>query len=161
MERLFDGTVTERLVQHAPIPVAIVPEVSWPAGQRSGVVLALDVRELAPGPIRFAFEEATRRHTDLHVVHVAPAGTTESEVKVLRAQIAEILAGWPERYPNVNLSRQLTHGAPDEGCLREGEAAELLVLGRHSGAPTHPVLAQFARLTHRPCVVVPNTWPVI
>ena len=158
MERLFDGSVTERLVQHAPIPVAIVPEVSWPAGQRSGVVLALDAREMAPGPIRFAFEEATRRNADVHVVHVVPAGMTTPETNAMRAQIAEILADWPQRYPGVRMTRRLTHGWADDECLREGEEAAVLVVGRGSDPPSHPVLTQLARRANGPCVVVPDAW---
>jgi nucleotide-binding universal stress UspA family protein len=158
MERLFDGTVTERLAHHAPVPVAIVPEVSWPAGSRSGVVLALDAREMVPGPIRFAFEEAARRNADVHVVHVAPAGMTASETKVLRAQIAETLAGWPQRYPDVHLTRRVTHGSADDECLRQGDEAAVLIVGRGSDPPSHPVLTQLARRAHGPCVVVPDAF---
>lgn len=158
MERLFDGTVAEHLVKHAPAPVAIVPEVSWPAGPSSGVVLALDGHTLATGPIQFAFEEAGRRDADLDVVHVAPAGMTTPETRVVRAEIAQILAGWPQRYPEVRLTRRLAHGRVDEACLRQGETAELVVLGRANGRPGHPVLTRLAQLTQRPCVVVPDTW---
>lgn len=158
MERLFDGTVTEYLVKHAPVPVAIVPEVSWPASPSSGVVLALDAQALATGPIQFAFKEAARRDADLHVVHVAPPGTTTSETRALRAEVARILADWPQQYPDVRLTRRLAHGSVNEVCLREGADAELLVLGRGTGLPGHPVLTKIARHTHGPCVVVPDHW---
>jgi nucleotide-binding universal stress UspA family protein len=156
MERLFDGAVTDHLVKHAPVPVAIVPEVSWPVA-RTGVVLALDARASATGPIKFAFEEADRCDAELHVTHLAPAGLTASESSLLRAEIARLLAGWPQRYPEVRLTRQLTCGAADEGCLRESAEAGVLVLGRDCGR-RHPVLTQLARHTHGPCVVVPDAW---
>jgi nucleotide-binding universal stress UspA family protein len=162
MERLIDGTVAEHLVKHAPVPVAVVPELSWPITAGSGVFLALDARALATGPIRFAFEEASRRATDLYVVHVPPVGMTEFETTSLRSEIAGILAGWPQQYPDVNLTRRFMHGEPDEGCLRASEEAELLVLGRDGdsgiGRLGHPVLTQIARRTHCPCVVVPDRW---
>jgi len=158
MDRFFDGTVTEYLVKHAPIPVAIVPEQSWPLSPGAGVVLALDTRAMASGPIHFAFEEANRRDAELHVTHVAPPGMTSFETSSLRTEIAEILAGWPQRYPRVKLTRGLTHGSPDEGCIGESAGAELLVLGRGNGRLRHPVLTQLARRAQCPCIVVPETW---
>lgn len=157
MERLFDGTVTAYLVKHSPIPVAIVPEVSWPKSSGSAVVLALDTRSLATGPIHFAFEEANRRDAALHVTHFAPEDMTTVETGLVRTEVAELLAGWPQRYPEVRLTRRLTYGPADEACLRESDEAALLVLGRDSRR-RHPVLTQLARRAHGPCVVVPDSW---
>lgn len=162
MQRPFDGTVSQYLVHHCPVPVAIVPELSRPASPGTGVFLALDARTQAVGPIWFAFDEADQRNSELYAVHVTTAALTPARTASLRTEIAELLAGWPQRYPDVKLTRRLMPGKADEGCLRASEEAEILVVGRgnHSMLATdnHPVLTQIARRAHCPCVVVPDSW---
>lgn len=158
VERLFDGTVTEHLVRTAPVPVAIVPESQRPDQPGSGVVLAADAQPLATGPIHFAFEEASRRGTDLRVVQIPPAGMTSTDIASLRAELARSLAGWPQRYPDVTVTCRLTQGAAGERYLHESEDAGLLVIGRGAGRLGHSLLTQLTRRANCPCIVVPDTW---
>lgn len=162
-DRFFGGHVTAHLAKHAPAPVAIVPERSWTTPLTGGVFIALDGRTLATGPLTFAFDEASRRGNDLHVIHAIPTATPADELTRAREDIAEVLAGWADKYPDVQVTRRIAFDEADEACLRASEEAELLVLGR---APKpvfelpwgHPVLTAVARRAHCPCVVVPDTW---
>lgn len=161
LERFFSGRVTERLLKHAVAPVAVVPDGSWPTASEGGVFVAVDARNSAAGPLRFAFDEAQRRGRQLHVVHVAPVGVPFEELDPMRAAVSEILAGWSEQYPDVVVTRQFLFDEADDGCLRASAEAEILVLGRSSHTDdflpfAHPVLAQIARHAHSPCIVVPS-----
>lgn len=162
-ERLREGHVAEHLAKHSPVPLAIVPERSLSQTRTGAVVVAIDAATTAEGPLRFAFSEASRSTNELHVVHVAPPDVLYSETTALRAQIAEILAGWSEQYPDVDVSRELLFDEPGEGSLRAGRTAEVLIVGRHHksklrGPFGHPVLTQIARKAICPCVVVPDEW---
>lgn len=163
LEHFFSGRVAQRLIKHADVPVAVVPEEYAPADPKGPVFVALDGKSPATGPLRFAFEEAGRRDGRLHVVHVAPAGTGPGELDELRAEVSEILAGWTEQFPDVVVTRRFVFDERDDGVLRAGVDADLLVLGRLDGSVilrpfAHPVLAEIARHTHIPCVVVPDAW---
>lgn len=162
-ERLHGGHVAEHLAKHSPVPLAIVPERSLSQTRTGAIVVAIDAHTPARGPLGFAFREASRSTNELHVVHVAPPGVMYGETTALRAQIAEILAGWTEQYPDVEVTRELLFDEPGEGSLRAGRTAEVLVLGRHRkskirGPFGHPVLTQIARKAICPCVVVPDEW---
>jgi nucleotide-binding universal stress UspA family protein len=43
--------------------------------------------------------------------------------------LAEALAGWAEKYPDVEVHKQVVRGHPVEVILEESAGAELLVLG--------------------------------
>ncbi len=162
MDRLFSGKVTEYLAKHSPAPVAIIPESSWQSSG-GGVFVALDARSLATGPLRFAFGEASRRDNLLYVVHVVPEDTARNDAEAVRAEIAEVLAGWSSEYPDVRVTHRLLFEDADDGCLRASAEADLLVLGRFKvpaipGRPAHPVLTQTARRAHCPTIVLPDAW---
>jgi len=162
IDRFFTGKVTERLIKHADVPVAVVPEGYVPADPNGDVFVALDAKGPATGPLRFAFEEAQRRNHQLHTAHVASVGAGPDEIEELRPEVSEILAGCSEEFPDVRVTHWLIFDDPEDGVLRAGAEADLLVLGRsHSTIPhpfEHPVLTAIARHTHCPCVVVPDEW---
>lgn len=164
LDRFFGGHVTEHLLKHADVPVAVVPEGGSPADPQGAVFVALDAKGSATAALRFAFEEAQRRDGRLHVVHVGPVNTSPAETEALRADISEILAGWSEQYPDVIVTQRLLFDEPERGVIRAGAESDLLVLGRSDGTHlpalfAHPVLKELARHTHGPCVVVPDEKP--
>ena len=159
MERVFSGRVAERLVKHASVPVAVVPEGWYPAASDAGVFVAVDAQTPAEGPLRFAFTEAQRRDQHLHVVHVAPLGTRIKATELILAELSQLMSGWRARFPDVTVNHAVVFDDIGEGCLRASADADLLVLGRFDGKPfEHPVLTQIARRVHCPCVVVPHEW---
>jgi nucleotide-binding universal stress UspA family protein len=160
-EDLRDGSVAHRLASHSPVPVATVPEHAWAVEDTGTVVVAIDGRSAATGPLRFAFEEASRRQADLHVVHIVPEKDMFHRSMSHRLEVAEVLAGWSEEFPDVRVTRRLLFDEADEGTVRASEEASLLILGRRSETGIsrllgHPVLAEVTRRVHCPCVVVPD-----
>lgn len=160
--RLFRGSVTERLATHSPAPLAIVPEKSWPGDAQGDVVVAIDARGAASGPLRFAFSEADRRGSALQVIHVVPLDSNSTDALPERVGVAEVLAGWTQEFPDVKVTTHLLFDEPDDGCVRVSSEADLLVLGRcDTKVPlpfAHPVLAQVIGRAHCPSVVVPAQW---
>jgi len=156
---LFDGGVTARLISHSNIPVAVVPERSWPEKITGPVMVAVDTRTLAEGPLRFAFEAASRTANELHVLHVIPETDMFYRSQSHRVQVSEVLAGWAEEFPDVTVTNRFFFDEPGSGCVRASEEASLLVVGRRKTQVVgHPVLAEIARRVHCPCIVVPDEW---
>jgi nucleotide-binding universal stress UspA family protein len=156
---LFGGSVTQRLISHSGVPVAVVPERTW-ADEISGpVFVAIDTRTPAAGPLRFAFTEASRTSTELHVAHVIPEMETFDQSQPRRIDVSEVLAGWSEEFPDVTVKHRYFFDDADAGCVRASEEASLLVLGRRKTQIFgHPVLSEIAKRVHCPCVVVPDEW---
>jgi nucleotide-binding universal stress UspA family protein len=156
---LFGGSVTERLITHSDIPVAIVPERTWPDEISGPVFVAIDARTPAAGPLRFAFTEASRTARELHVAHVIPEMTTYEQAQPRRIDVSEVLAGWSEEFPDVTIKHRFFFDDADDGCVRASEEASLLVLGRRKTKIFgHPILGEIAKSVHCPCVVVPDEW---
>jgi len=160
---VFGGTVTERLAAQSPVPIAIVPERSWSHDPSGIVVVAVDGRTSAAGSMRFAFEEASRRHAELQAVHVVPVDDMFGDTVPHRIGLSEALAGWAEEFPDVKVSRRFLFDDADEGCVRLTDEADLLVLGRGPATVMnhllgHPVLSEITARAQCPCVVVPDEW---
>jgi len=160
---LFGGTVTERLTTQSPVPLAVVPERSWPNDSSGTVFVAMDGRTPATGSIRFAFAEASRRNAELHALQVVPTDDVFGDTLPHRLGVSEALADWSEEFPDVNVIQRFLFDDADDGCVRATEEADLLILGR---GPTtvmsqllgHPVLSELISRTHCPYVVVPDDW---
>jgi nucleotide-binding universal stress UspA family protein len=156
---LFGGSVTERLITHSPVPVAVVPERAWPDEITGPIFVAIDTQTPAAGPLRFAFAEADRTTKELHVAHVIPEMDMFHRSQSHKVGVSEVLAGWSEEFPDVVVKRRFFFDEADEGCVRVSEEASLLVLGqRATQIFGHPVLTEIAKRTHCPCVVVPDDW---
>lgn len=62
------GSVSERVIERARCPVAVVRESgAWP--QHGSIVVGIDVSETARRALRWAADEARARRASLHVVH--------------------------------------------------------------------------------------------
>jgi len=154
---LFGGSVTERLINHSAIPVAVVPERKWPDPISGPIFVAIDAKSPAQGPLRFAFTEASRTTKELHVAHVIAEMDMVSHSVGHKVDVSEVLAGWSEEYPDVTVKRRFFFDQAEDGCVRASEEAGLLVLGRHkTHIFGHPVLGEIAKRVHCPCVVVPD-----
>lgn len=154
---LFAGSVTERLITHSPIPVAVVPERAWQHEITGPVFVAIDNHGPATGPLQFAFTEADRTTRELHVAHVIPEETLFHRSESQTFEAAEALAERSEKFPDVTVKQRFFYDDPDDGCVRVSEEASLLVLGRRKKQIFgHPVLAEIAKRVHCPCIVVPE-----
>ncbi len=130
LERLMRGTVTSHLVKTSSCPIIFVPEAAYPRSSSGGVVVALDGETDAAGPLTFAFEQAQSRSGHLSVLHAFPGGSTGSDSDDERANIAEVISGWRDRYPGVRVTTTFSVEDPDEACRSASRRAELVVLGR-------------------------------
>jgi hypothetical protein len=89
------------------------------------LVLTLDGDTADEGPIRYAFEQADARDAVLHVLHVTPADTPTYEADQIRANVSEVLAGWLDEYPDINVVKGFSIGDPTDSITRATDNAAL------------------------------------
>jgi nucleotide-binding universal stress UspA family protein len=137
------GSVAAHVSAHArcPVIVARAPEKGELASalRRGGIVVGVDGSAISEAAIAFAFEEASWRGLDLTIIHawqtsrmpvtfdVAEATREAAEERVL----AEALAGWSEKYPDVQVMSRLVRDHPARALMEEAMGAVLLVVGSH------------------------------
>jgi nucleotide-binding universal stress UspA family protein len=134
------GSVSTGLVHHAHCPVAVVHDES-PQSQQPyrPVLVGIDGSRASELAIAIAFDEASWRGADLVVLHVwndadmsTVFGIDASAVQAAAEKaLAESLAGWQERYPDVTVHRVVEFERPVHHILAQSERAQLVVLGSH------------------------------
>jgi len=159
-ERMLGGAIAAHVAKHATCPVVVVPECSYVTPLGGGVVLALDGETKSPGPLRFAFEEASSRDKVLHVLHAMPPATLAGDVETARANLAEVLAGWSDDYPDVHVLVNLPIGDAEDALIRATENSGLVVVERSHPhfAPfglARPLATKILKRTQCPVAVVP------
>jgi nucleotide-binding universal stress UspA family protein len=113
--------------------------------------------------LRFAYEQADARHTSLHVLHATPPGTQSKDMEIIRANVAEVIAGWSDAYPGVRVMLSFPMDDPEEACVRATELAELVVVGRPHGRSlpfslARPLASRVIRRAHCPVAIVPSDY---
>ena len=136
--RLLLGSVTTGLVHYAHCPVAVIhsDEGATP-DPGAPVVLGIDGSPASEAATALAFDEASRRGVGLVALHVwSDVGVFpilgmdwHDREKEAQEILAERLAGWQERYPDVHVERKLFCDKPSEWLLKESEHAQLVVVG--------------------------------
>jgi nucleotide-binding universal stress UspA family protein len=137
------GSVAAHVSAHASCPVIVARSPATgelPAAvARGGIVVGVDGSEISEAATAFAFEEASWRGFGLTVIHawqtarmpvtfdVAEATREAAEERVL----AEALAGWSEKYPDVQVRSRLVRDHPARALMEEAMGAVLLVVGSH------------------------------
>lgn len=158
--RLLGGELSAFLGRAGRCPVVVVPERLEPGTGTDGVVVAVDGETSAAGPLRYAFEQADSRGGRLRVLHSAPTDLTADQLMQHRVDLAEVVAGWQEQFPSVEVERTTVEGAVVDACIWATSQAELLVLGHHHGRmrPSdvlHPVASAVLRSARCPVALVP------
>lgn len=139
------GSVGSALLRRAHCPVAIIRDQDpssaehTPDLQQAPVVLGIDGSPVSELATAIAFDEASRRGVELKAVHawsdlevVDLPGLDWSTVKGEGEQtVAERLAGWQERYPDVTVHRLVVCDRPARELIKEAQTAQLVVLGSH------------------------------
>lgn len=134
------GSVSRGLIHHAHSPVAVIhdedPSVDRP--DNAPVVVGVDGSAASLSAVEIAFDAASRRGVDLVVVHTYSDDDTLmdpmdwDELQTAGAEVlSERLAGWQERYPDVNVRRVLKRSSPARSIVEESKAAQLVVVGSH------------------------------
>ncbi|MDQ1644550.1 MAG: hypothetical protein QOJ50_734 [Cryptosporangiaceae bacterium] len=142
---LLLGSAGVQVAAHARCPVIVVrgaANAAMPVPYRGQVVAGVDGSGNATAVLDFAFGEASARGAGLTVVHawtaLQPGALGDMvpllyEIDAMNAEetraLAEILAGWQEKYPDVQVNRQVVHAAPAKELVAASNGAELLVVG--------------------------------
>lgn len=135
------GSVSSSLVRRAHCPVAVIrdEEPHMPHPAQAPVLVGIDGSPASELAIAIAFDEASRRGVNLVAVHawsdreiLELPGLDWSAVKAEEERLlAESLAGWHERYPDVTVHRLLVCDRPARVLVETSETAQLVVLGSH------------------------------
>ena len=166
------GSVSAGLLRHAHCPIAVVhdPELGNESiSDTSPVLLGVDGTPASEAATAVAFDEARRRQVSLVALHawsdVGVFPILGMDWHVYRDQgqemLGERLAGWQERYPEVQVQQRLVCDVPARWLVQESTKAQLVVLGRHGrggypGMRLGSVSSAVAQSARVPVIVVPN-----
>ncbi len=138
------GSVAFGVAARAHVPVVVVRPGTDSTDLSGPVIVGVDGSPISEQAIAFAFEAASVRGTSLLAVHswdedrafdpealqaTAERPTLHDLEQVERVVLAERLAGWRERYPDVIVDTALLTERPVEGLERLSKKAQLVVVG--------------------------------
>jgi nucleotide-binding universal stress UspA family protein len=135
------GSTAVEVSAHAACPVVVVR--SWgQSGPGAGVVVGVDGSEVSEAAVGFAVEAASLRGTGLLAMHAwrdvaVDAATVPIAVVTDREEVreeaertlAECLAGWTEKFPDVRIERRLVRDHPAHALITAARDAQLVVVG--------------------------------
>ncbi len=129
---LLVGSTTVRLASKAHCPVIAVRAELHRRRPRHGIVVGVDGSPEAAEALEFALSEAAETKQSLTAVmaYADPASLGNAVIHPLvNAALAEALAGWGEKYPDVSIERLIVCEQPVKALVEASAAAELLVVG--------------------------------
>lgn len=168
---LLVGSIAAALAAHARCPFAVVrghdrsaPDVDEP------VVVGVDGSPANEAAVGLAFEEASLRGAPLVAVHAWSDADTRQVFSAARATfdfeplresetrvLAEALAGWQEKYPDIPVQHVVERDRPRHQLLEWSTRAQLIVAGsRGRGGFTGLILGStsYALIHHASCPVL-------
>ncbi len=136
------GSTLLAVTAHAHGTVIVVPAEHTGADRADApVVVGVDGSPVSERAIAAAFTEAAERRVPLVAVHACAdwdighfAGTDPflddaASAEAEKALLAERLAGWQEKYPDVSVVRKIYMSAPAEHLREWSQTAQLVVVG--------------------------------
>ena len=136
------GSTSMQLAAYASCPVVVVREVAARHGANRRVFVGVDGSDLSTEATGYAFEQASQRGLGLTVLHAWDATVYTSSVAM--SALAETwndleveqdgitsaaIAGWTEKYPDVDVRTQVLQGRPADILVDASGGAELVVVG--------------------------------
>lgn len=164
MRASFLGSVSAGAAARSSCPVIVLGGPAPLAGEDRGVVVGIDASEESELLLNFAFDHASRHqvplrallawHPDLFATMLRRA--EPSVPKRAELWLSEAMAGWRERYPDVEVHSAVIRDHPAAGLTAGASSAHLLVVGnrgRHALVGTLLGSVSQAVLHHATCPV--------
>lgn len=140
---LLAGSTTMSVASRARCTVVAVPHDDTRPDAGHGIVVGVDGSELSQGAVAYAFAQASELREPLTAVHAWIEPVTASVLGVALPLVhdpvgyahdqdvllAESLAGWSEKYPDVAVTRRVVHGHTVPALVEAARDARLLVVG--------------------------------
>lgn len=149
---LLLGSVSTQVAAHGSGPVMVVPASG--IARTGPVVVGVDTSGVSQHAVGYAFDEAAWHDAPLTVVH---AHSREEPSAVEERVLAEAVAGWQEKYPEVAVTRALEQATPTAALLSHAAHARVLVVGSRGRGGFRGLLlgsTSQALLHHGSCPVV-------
>ncbi len=167
------GSTAVSLAAHGRCPVAVIrghhKEEAPPSS--GSVVVGVDGSAVGESAIMLAFEEASARGTDLLAVHtwaefdsdnaLSLADRFFGDIEAIETRekelLAERLAGWQEKYPEVSVRRLVTRDRPARCLVDLAADAQLMVVGSRGRGGFAGMLqgsTSQALIYHAPCPLI-------
>lgn len=168
------GSTTLAVVGAAACPVAVIRPAALNREHVRRVVVGVDESAGCHDAIGFAFAQADLRRLRLTAVHawhasdriglrgaITPPHLWRTSVGNEEAAMAESLAGWGEKYPDVELHRVSIRKESSAAILTTAGDADLVVLGSRPAGPRSetigsPTVRKVLRSAACPVAVVPE-----
>ncbi len=161
------GSVSRGLLHYARSPVAVIRAEQPTADAKSPVLLGIDGSRFSESATALAFDEASRRGTDLVALHawsdigafLPDAVNWQEHEQEGHEVLAERLAGWTEQYPEVAVRRRIVCDRPAHWLIEESAGSALVVVGSRgrggfAGMLLGSVSTEVAEASRAPVIVV-------
>lgn len=139
--RVVLGSVSSALIRQAHCPVAVIKDDApiTPHAASLPVLVGIDGSPASDTATMVAFDEANRRGVDLIALHAwndysdcdVTGPNWSAREQQAKAILAERLAGWRERYPDVGLKTNVVCDSPAMQLVSESNNVQLVVVGSH------------------------------
>lgn len=145
---LILGSVAAQVAAHAACPVVTIRKA--PADDAREIVVGIDATPGSEAALAFAFDEASRHGWTLIAVHAwdipaydllvvpngpVPVGLADVADEEVRMS-AEVLAGFRDSYPDVEVQEHLVKGPPVSSILTASTNPAMIVVGTRGHGPT-------------------------
>ncbi|MFN8101338.1 MAG: universal stress protein [Mycobacterium sp.] len=165
--RLALGSTSTGLIHHGHGPIALVrADDAQAPDDVAPVLVGIDGSRASVAATALAFDEASRRGVDLIALHAwsdlsySPYAIADQSYEAQGHEIlAERLAGWHDRYPDVTVHRQIVTDRPAHWLIDGSQQAQLVVVGSHGrggyiGMLLGSVSTAVVHAAHCPVIVV-------
>jgi nucleotide-binding universal stress UspA family protein len=161
------GSVSAAVAARSAAPTVVVRGPAGRPEEGAGVVVGVDGTDASETLLGYAFEHASRHGVDLRAVlcwHpdlLALMSWRAEPPPPLRvdAWLADALAGWREKFPDVTVHPEVIREHPTAGLILASTAQHLLVVGKHGRHPRAMLGSVSQGVLHHatcPVVVIPT-----